>query len=370
MGILGLPAVEQQEGSFKITSTEDTISVAWTDPTGEELWKVVMHNTGSIKQIVISEFPILPEPGIGWHIEPGDWHQTWNFEPERNPVITEEENYVVVTFSSKGSTNPVSAVTNITICSNGIVFFDSILKFNENAPNAKFIGINIRGLPVDEWIGESIYYGTPKGIKIQKLETTETTGDFIWYTDMVYWTDWSKELIGMTIICLNPADFSTLFRCSDTRAWGGNDYQVRWAPYLWGAHAFRKDEKYPAHFAIYIHGEGGYQAYLDTINFLVNLGLARDTAAKAPEAYKDQTAKSIAAQALPKINSAFEKVYVNDIEGASALLEEANSILKQAADAEQMAIIKYDLMTLGIVALPIVALIVLAIIKRFLSRKK
>ncbi len=364
---LSYPQAGEQIGDFSVEVLDDEIHVIRIDSTGMEIFKVVVLKNGRISEIVIS-FKVFAT-SAGWSADPYDQVSGSNSTAE--PIVQNMGDYVSLVCFARFSEHPLSVVTNMTICGNGLILVHATLKAEEDALLVQQVSWGLSGFPISLFQGHKAY-AQVEGRELQEinLPLEHVTGAQAWdlmrsETIPAYWVDFSQALEGITFVNVVPS-LTLGSAVTDGREWETTVFNAAFNLNLWGQGAMVKDELNEVKVALYIHGPGGYQSVLDMINLLLDLGQAEGNAREGLESYTDAGAKSSASQALSIAQSAYSKIVTGDLASARNDIDQASDLLKQAEDTERTAAMMRDL---TLAAIPIIAVVVLVIVLKMRRRQ-
>jgi hypothetical protein len=355
-----VPAYGQQISEIRVEKTWQ-VEVKALDAQGSEVFGLNIQNNGGISELRISGTVVLTEGGnFIWN---DDWGQTWGSDATADPVVETHDNYVKITCHGKYRVHKVAIVTEFTITKSGLIVVTSTMEAEQNEPSIVTTAwlVNVK---------TEVFGGTKAYVKVGDtineaslpVEFTGTISLFSGGTPV--WVDFSFSGGGLTMINLDPTAYLPV-TVQDERQWG-TGFTARLQHGDWGTGAMSQGAKRTTKVALLVHGPGGYQAALNTINFFSDVGSTKSSCESGVNTFKDSRAKDLASQALVKANSAYDKFITGDTSGARADLTEASNLLKQAQDAEQQAIVMRDVMMFLV---PIIVLVIIYVIVVMVRKK-
>ncbi|MEM2570412.1 MAG: hypothetical protein QXD21_03505 [Thermoproteota archaeon] len=327
--------VSGQEAASIIVTTEGTrINVSAQDEEGGEVYSLILENNGGIREIrVLAKRAASLSGNFLWN---DDWDQVWSTTLE-NPVIEEKAKYVKIITSSIYKKHPVSMLTEIKATKLGLVFINTTMKAEENCPDVVATGWVLK-LPVDLFIDVKVYFKEGEEIKYVTLPSTPPSKGGIYSSSKIpLWVDISFPSYGITMINLDPSSHVE-FLIEDWRPYNVQVFTVMFRHTPWQQGAMSKGVVRKSTLAFYMHGAGGYEGAMDTINLVTDIRTVRSDAENMVKTSKIPDAKTLASQALSKANDALYKLSEGELEDAKSNLNEAKSLLEQARSKEEAAL--------------------------------
>lgn len=326
--------VRGQEAAKILVVTEGTrINVYAQDEEGDEVYSLVLENNGGIREIRVLGKRVAQLSGnFLWN---DDWDQVWSTALE-NPIIEEADKYVKITTSSIYKKHPVSMATEIRATKLGLVFINTTMRAEENCPDVVATGWVLK-LPVDLFGGLEAYFKEGEVIKSVTFPVTVDKSSLYDSSRIPLWVDISFPSYGITLINLDPSSHAG-FLIEDWRPYEVQVFTVIFRHTQWQQGAMLQGVTRKSTLALYLHGAGGYEGAMDTINLVANISMVRSEANKMLKTSKIPAAKDLASQALNKANDALDKLSGGELESAVSSLNQAKSLLEQAKSTEATAL--------------------------------
>lgn len=346
----------QEARKFLVNVSETNITIAVVDSISEK-FAMTINNNGGIYNIRISQMNFTNAGG--WFIWFDAWQQLYGSNATSKPVVEEKPDYVSATFFAQYQAYLLAIVTNIKVSKNGVILINTNLTAVEDASGIIQTGWGFWFFPFSLFGGryaEVCREGTIVEVELP-AEYNSALTTFYDTSRATSWMDFSTLADGITMINIAPSLFKG-FGIGDNRNATSTDetFNAHFRLTDWGKGAMKKGDVKACRIALYIHGPGGYEENKDVIDLILNVGKAEDKAINAMTSSNDPLVKNFAYQALSYAHSAYEKIFIGDIDEAKSLLEEASNLIKEMEETGNAAI-----MNIILILLPITTVVLLAI---------